>query len=100
MAFFAGPSFQDGKGSFAALDMPLIPPMAAIAADVLSKSLRLISIRILFLVGRRKGCGEIRTRPTAPELPLYPTERWGVVSDYSEGVLVAFLLAPEQSAKH
>ena len=47
MAFFAGPSFQEGSGSSAALATRLIAANAATAAEVLNKSLRFISTRVL-----------------------------------------------------
>ncbi len=42
MAFLADPSFHEGCGSSAAVETRLIAPKAAIAADVLNRSLRLI----------------------------------------------------------
>src|SRR5271170_7779473 len=47
IAFFAAPSFQDGSGSSAAADTPPNTPNAVVAADALSKSLRVVFIQFL-----------------------------------------------------
>src|SRR5277367_2605396 len=56
IAFFAGPSFQEGSGSPTASAASPRAPRTAAAADTLIKSLRVISIKLSFSPAVARQC--------------------------------------------